>query len=99
MDEYDIFEIFTDELSELSNRDLGTIADYALKDDWFMGGPSRDAVIDRIATVIYSEYFDSGAADDWGPSKFYAWYSNGAIDASTGRSVTDLIAFGEEVVH
>jgi len=29
--------------------------------------------------VIYSKYFDSGAADDWGANTYADWYIDGAL--------------------
>lgn len=99
MDQSDIFDYFVDAVTALTDQPgglsaLAKLADYSLDPDWFMAGPSQDDVIDRVALVIYSKYFDSGAADDWGPNTYAQWYVKGALDAINGRP-----ASADHIVH
>lgn len=100
MDESDIFDYIVEIVDELDNSDLAKLADYSLPTDWFTmpRGQTRDSVVDQITTVIYSKYFDSGAADDWGPNTYANWYIGGALDAQQTRSV-DFVEVGEMVIH
>ena len=96
MDQSDIFDYFVDAVTALTDQvggqsALAKLADYSLDRDWFMGGPSQDDVIDRVAMVMYSQYFDTGAADDWGPNTFAQWYVKGALDAIDARHRSDSI--------
>jgi len=79
MDQHDIFDYFVHKVDELNNLDLGTLADRTLPDNWFMVQSGRDSVVDQISMVIYSKYFDSGAADDWGANTYADWYIDGAL--------------------
>lgn len=79
MDDSDIFDYVLDAVAALDNYDIGNLADYALGDDWFIVNTGRDGVIDAIADVIFNKYFDSGAADDWGPSTYAHWFINRAL--------------------
>lgn len=81
MDQTDIFDYIVDKVDALSDYDLGALADYSLPTDWFYkpSGQSRDSVVDQVSIVIYSKYFDSGAADDWGPNTYADWYIGGVL--------------------
>lgn len=105
MDQSDIFDYFVDKVDNLDNSDLAKLADYALQTDWFINprGQSRDSVVDQISTVIYSNYFDSGAADDWGPNTYANWYIDGGLAHQRTRSVDFVTvgaqAFNGDIVH
>lgn len=85
MDQSDIFDYIIDVVDALDNSDLAKLADYSLPKDWFMTQDGRDDTVDRVAMIIYSKYFDSGAADDWGPNTYAHWFIGGALDAANSR--------------
>lgn len=82
MDQSDIFDYIIDVVAALDNSDLAKIADYSLPKNWFLTQGGRDSVVDQLATIIYSKYFDSGAADDWGPNTYTNWYIDGALKSA-----------------
>jgi len=86
MDGNDFFDYFVQPLLDLDLSDLAKVADYALPKDWFLTQSGPDDTADLIADVIYAQYFDTGAADDWGPTTFFNWYVDGAISAVHYRS-------------
>ncbi len=95
MDGNDFFDYFVQPLLDLDLSDLAKVADYALPKDWVLTQNGPDDTADKIADVIYTQYFDTGAADDWGPRTFFNWYVDGAIAAAHGR----FVAGSDVVVH
>lgn len=83
MDDYDVFETIQLNLDAMEDHRLARVAEYALGSDWFLTSleyqTGRDDTVDRIAQVVYSKYFDSGASDEWGPSTFLNWFLNSAF--------------------
>jgi len=80
MDGNDFYDYFVQPLLDLDVSDLAKVADYALPKDWFLTQSGPDDTADKIADVIHTQYFDTGAADDWGPAKFAAWYIDNVLD-------------------
>lgn len=93
MDYADIFDYVLDAVADLDNYDIGNVADYALGDDWFLVNTGRDDVIDSIANVIFDKYFDSGAADDWGPSAYTHWFINRALSVQDNQDPKDALLY------
>jgi len=76
----DFYDYFIKPLSDLSHNDLATVADKAFANpDWIFiqNGPAD--TIDKVATIIHDDYFDTGACDSWGPATFVNWYINSAL--------------------
>lgn len=86
MDDCDTFDYVLDAVNTLDVYDVATLADYALNDDWYLSNGGVADVVDSIANVIFDKYFDSGAADDWGPSTYAHWYISRALNVMDNRA-------------
>lgn len=91
MDGNDFYDYFIAPLDAMSDSDLAKLADYALPKDWYLTQGGRTQTALDVADAIYNAYFDTGAADDWGPATFTAWYIDGAIAAKRGRGRTAAV--------
>jgi len=80
MDGNDFYDYFIAPLDALTDRDLAKVADLALPKNWFLTGGGRTQTTLDVADAIYNAYFDTGAADAWGPTTFFAWYVDGALN-------------------
>lgn len=74
MDGNDFYDYFVHPLLQLNNTKLAKLADKTLPADWFMTQKGRDDTADRIALVIHDDYFNTGAADHWGPRTFFDYW-------------------------
>jgi len=79
MDGCDFYDYFVGPLQALAPTDLAKVADVALADNWFMTQQGPDHVADLVADAIYTQYVDTGAADDVGPGTFFNAYVNGIL--------------------
>ena len=87
MDQCDIFDFIVEKIDELPTPALIRLADYCLGEWWFAPkGQDRESIVDKITTKICDEYFDSGAADEWGPNTYADWYIDGGLNAQKKRS-------------
>ena len=79
MDGNDFFDYFVQPLLDMNNLDLGALADHTLPDGWYLTQDGRDDVADKVGLAIHDAYFDTGAADAWGPATFFDWYVDGVL--------------------
>jgi len=79
MDGNDFFDYFVQPLLDMPKLDLGALADHALPDGWYLTQDGPDDVADKVALAIHDAYFDTGAADTWGPATFFDWYVDNVL--------------------
>jgi len=80
MDGCDFYDYFVRPLQEMPGIDTGKLADNTLPDAWWVTNGGRAETIKRVAQAIHDEYFNTGAADHWGPAKFFAWYVDNVLN-------------------
>ena len=80
MDGNDFYDWFVAPLEEMHNLDIGTLADHVLPPEWYLANGGRDETIERVAEAIHDEYFNTGAADEWGPATFLTWFVEGVLN-------------------
>lgn len=80
MDDYDVFESIRDEVESIGERTLGALADIVLGANWIFANNGIEDTIEQVTKKLYSSYFDSGAADEWGPSKYALWFIHSNVD-------------------
>ncbi|MGA0351995.1 MAG: hypothetical protein ACO3MF_04555 [Acholeplasmataceae bacterium] len=80
MDGCNFYDYFVKPLHDLSNHDLSKLADFSLKDGWYITQSGRDDVIDKVANAIHEQYVDTGACDIWGPTMFVNHYLCGVLE-------------------
>lgn len=74
MDGNDFYDYFVHPLLQLGDTKLAKLADKTLPANWFMTQNGRDDTADKIALVIHDDYFNTGAADHWGPRTFFDYW-------------------------
>lgn len=79
MDGNDFYDYFVVAVYQLGYSDLAKLADFALPENWMWTQKGPDDVAEKIAVVIHDEYFNTGAADTWGPRTFADWYIDNAL--------------------